>query len=150
MDPAAFRVAVGMSEREVRERFTAAGVELQAGEEPGELVGNYEDGKTVTIHFRDGRVDSLRFELVDFLPLMTKHWEDVSARLKKKLGAPTTAVPGADVLIWQENRPNVIAALSRRRDDRFGEKGLGFVVIRYFEPPAAAARAAAGDDDGAR
>lgn len=140
MTPAAFRISIGMDEKQVRERFAAASIELRQGEKEGELVADYEDGKTITVHFSDGRLDSVRFELIDFLPVIPQHWKTLSERLRAELGQPDISPAGTDVLIWQDRSPNVIAALSTRRDNDFGKQGLGYAVVRYFEPPPAAAR----------
>ena len=138
MEPAAFRIRIGMSEHEVRQRFSAASIDLVEGEETGELTAEYEDGKTVTLQFERDRLVSARFELIDFLTVIETHWQELSARLQKRLGPPTLAPDGLHVLIWQEQNPQVMAALSRRRDDGFGKQGLGFAVVRYFEAPPAA------------
>lgn len=139
MEPAAFRLSIGMSEKQARERLHRDGHILVPQEKAGELAIEYDTGRTVTIEFRGGRLASMRFELVDFQPKMRDHWRVLSGKLRRELGAPSLTPPGTDVLIWNERSPQAMAALSMKPDDRFGRQGLGYVVVRYFEPPAAAA-----------
>lgn len=146
MQPAAFRLTVGMPEAEARKRLATDGRVLLPGRSPDEVVVEYQPGKTVTLQFSGRKLVSMRFELVDFLPSMKDYWREVKSNLQVRLGVPQVAPKGTDVMIWTDRNPQVMAALSMKKDDQFGRQGLGFIVIRHFAPPAAVTRGAAGSD----
>lgn len=143
MHPSAFRIALGMTHREAMERLRHDGRACSPGKFAGEVVVEYQAGRNLTLQFRKGRLVSMRFELVDFLPAMKGHWSSLQANLRRRLGEPSLTPEGIEVLVWNSGSPHAMAALSTLRDDEFGKQGLGFVVVRYFEPPAAAAAATA-------
>lgn len=139
MQPAALGLETGMSTADVMARLEAEGLTVTEGKVAGEQIVEYAAGRTITLQFRQQRLVSLRFELVDFLPMMRKHWTQLQEELSERIGEPDAAPPGLEVRIWTSKSPNVMAALSMLQDDEFGKQGLGYAVVRYFEPPAAAA-----------
>jgi hypothetical protein len=135
MEPAAFRLEIGMARAEAERRLEESGLDTAPGKYPRQLVVRYDENKTVTLGFVDDRVQSVRFEFVDFIPgVKTAHAERVEA-LKEALGETGTEVSGG-VLLFDDRMPNIMVVLSTRPDDSFGRQGLGFLSVRYYDPAA--------------
>lgn len=135
MEPEAFRLRIGMTRSEASETLRSSGLKTAEGK-AGDLIVEYDDTRTVTLAFQSGRLSSVRFELVDFVPAVSKAFHEQKATLKKRFGPPT--VKASDkTLIYDRTKPNVFAVLSTDPSTEFGKRGLGFLVVRYFEPPPA-------------
>jgi hypothetical protein len=133
MEPAAFRVALGDSRAKVERHFRAKVWELTEGDEPGDLVHDYGEGRTIVMQFEGDTLVSIRFELVQFLPGIAENWKSVIARLEKKLGAPRIDSP--ILAIHQQEHFTVHAVLSSDPASSLGRQGLGRIIVRYFVPP---------------
>lgn len=135
MEPAAFRLEIGMARAEVERRLEESGLTTVPGKYARQLIVHYEEKKTVTLGFVDDRLQSVRFEYVDFIPgVREAHAERVEA-LKAAHGESGKAVNGG-ILLFDKQMPNIMLVLSTRPDDGFGKQGLGFLSVRYYDPSA--------------
>lgn len=137
MEPSAFHLHLGMTRARVTAQLKTDGWTASPGNEPHHLVVRYDDGKTVTLVFRDDRLDSARFELVGFIPTVRSAYRELEELLEKKRGPPTRQVNNPTLLSWEDKAPNVVVVLSTSRETSYGRQGLGLLVVRYFVPPPA-------------
>lgn len=138
MSPESFQLKIGMRRSEAEQRLTENRWKLKKGKVADEVVVEIESNRTITLQFREGKLDSVRFEYVAFLPDVKAAFEDRERALKQELGAPRRAESKAKVLIYEKTNPNVHVVLSTDSTTSYGKQGLGFLVVRYFRPPAAA------------
>lgn len=132
MSPESFHLSVGMMKTAALERLQSDGWKVETGKEKEQCIVHYTDSKSVTLAFQDGRVESIRFEFVDFLPQVKKAFGEQREILAEKFGKPRT--PKDSILIYDETNPNVMVVLSTDHNSKFGKQGLGFLVVRYFAP----------------
>lgn len=134
MDPAAFQLRVGMSEADATAALRQHGWKTERGKAAGETIVSYEQGRTLTIVAERGKVRSIRFELVGFVPDVQQAFQERQKTLRRELGQPSEHAKGS-TLIWEKSAPNVIAVVSTDRTTSYGRQGLGVFVVRYFDPP---------------
>ena len=132
MEPAAFHLKVGMSRGDAVERLRVGGLATKPGKRGDELFVEFDQGKTLTLSFRRGNVSSIRFELVAFPNEIREAFVEKKKALREQLGPP---VERGTTLIYDQTKPNVMAVMSIDPKSSFGRQGLGFFVVRYFEPP---------------
>ena len=135
MQPASFRLQLGMTEKAALERARTLGLEEAPSKEKGVKAFAYGDQRTVVMKFERGKLLSIRFELVDFLPGVRKAFEEQQKLLSARLGPPSQKV-GETVVIYDKTRPNVFVVANIDPASDAGKQGLGMLVVRYFEPAA--------------
>jgi hypothetical protein len=119
----------------VEKTIEESGWDSTPGKYPRQLVIRYSENKTLTLGFVDDRLQSLRFEFVDFIPIVkTAHAERLET-LKASLDEAGREV-GEGILLFDKQLPNVMMVISTRPDDSFGRQGLGFLSVRYYDPSA--------------
>jgi len=148
MTPESFHLSLGMKRSAVVKRLQNDGWKLEKGKIESHLVIPYENGKTVTLGFEKDRLRSIRFELVDFLPAVKAGFREQKQTLNQKRGSPGPA-SNDTVLIYEEKKPNVHVVVVADTRTAFGKQGVGFLVVRYFEPAARTPGPAAGRANGA-
>ena len=134
MRPDAFRIAIGMDQGEAEARLDGSGWKIREGNEPGHLILDYDENRSLTLVIQDGVVESARFELVDFIPKLQKAFDEQRTTLAERFGEPDQS--GGGLLIYDQVSPNVYVVLSTRPDSSFGRQGIGFLAVRYFDPPS--------------
>jgi hypothetical protein len=134
MEPAAFRLTVGMTRAAAVERLHADGWKTKPGKAGNDLLVEFDEGRTLTLAFRGDRLVSIRFELIGFAPEVRRAFGEMRKTLSAQLGPP---MERGTTLIYDKSTPNVMAVLSTDPKTSFGKQGLGFFVVRYFEPPPA-------------
>ncbi|MBI2215029.1 MAG: hypothetical protein HYU52_15380 [Acidobacteria bacterium] len=137
MDPDRIGLCIGMLRGDVEAAVERAGLDVEAGKYPRQLVVHYGDTKTITLQFVDDKLQSVRFELVDFIPSVRRAFEERVGVIEKTLGYEP-AKPKGDLAVVTFNResPNVMVVVSTTPNDTFGKQGLGFLAIRWFDPAA--------------
>lgn len=135
MDPAAFHLQLNMRRADVTTRLESRGWKVVKGKDKSHLVIHYDEKKTVTLGFFNGRLHSMRFELVDFAPEIRAAFSEREEALKKKLGTPSKQV-AQTMLVYEKTKPNVFVVMSVDAKTDYGRQGLGFLVVRYFDPAA--------------
>lgn len=136
MSPESFHLSIGMKRSDAEATLAEHRWKLKEGKQ-GDVVVEIESNKTMTIGFRAGKVDSIRFEYVAFFQDVKSAYADRENALRKSHGPPKRAGASAKVLIYDRTSPNVHVVLSTDRSTSYGKQGLGFLVVRYFAPPAA-------------
>jgi len=136
MRPEAFRLSVGMKRDQALQRLRERGLESKKGKIVGEVVVPYDEGKTVTLQFRAARLQSLRFELVGFIPKIRQGFREEIELLEKKEGRKRSASTSKSIVIFEERAPHIMVVTSTEAPTGFGKQGIAYLVVRYFEPPS--------------
>jgi hypothetical protein len=131
MRPESFHLAIGMSRAETLEKLEAW--KPKKGDDANEMVIDYADDKEVTLQFHRDRLRSIRFLLYAFLPDSHTAFDEEKAFLRETLGAPKR-VKSKSVLLYNSTLPNVMVVLSADPKSENGSKGLGILVVRYYDP----------------
>ena len=132
MQPDAFRLTLDMKRSVATKMLEDSGWVTRPGKEPGHLIVDYDENRTITLSFANGRLESIRFELVDFIPRLQTAFEEQRRSLEERLGKPDRTKE--DILMYERTEPNVIVVKSTKSDSSFGKQGLGFLTVRYFAP----------------
>jgi hypothetical protein len=137
MDPAALGLCIGMTRGDVENAVDRARLQHEPGKYPRQIVVRYSETKNIMLQFVDDRLQSARYELVDFIPAVRKAYGDRVAAIEKSVGYEAARQKGdRAVLLYNKATPNVMVVLSTVPDDDFGKQGLGFLAIRWFDPSA--------------
>jgi hypothetical protein len=137
MSPERLGLCIGMARPDVEAAVERAGLRAEPGKYSRQLVVHYAETKTVTMQFVDDRLQSIRFELVDFIPTVRGAYKDRVAAIEKELGYEAAKQKGDRVVVtYKRESPNIMVVLSTVPDDAFGRQGLGFLAIRWFDPEA--------------
>lgn len=137
MSPTWLGVSIGMPRADVEAAIGRAGLKAEPGKYSRQLVVRYAETKTVTMQFVDDHLQSIRFELVDFIPVVRSAYESRLATIEKDAGhAPPKQSGERAVVLFNRANPNIMVVLSTVPNDDFGKQGLGFLAIRWFDPEA--------------
>jgi hypothetical protein len=134
MSPEAFHLAVGMQRSKTVEVLEGGGWKPRAGNAPNHLIVEYGDRRSITLEFERDHLRSIRFELFDFIPVVTRAFAEEKAALEDRFGPARSKA--ASVLLYEKRRPNIMVVMSTDVRTTAGRQGLGFLTVRYFEPPA--------------
>jgi hypothetical protein len=133
MTPDAFHLAMGMKKPAVIQRLKGDGWAVDTVKN-GDLQIKYDEKRTITMTFQKERLHSLRFELVDFLPEVKQAFGEREQFLIKHYGKPRKKAGDTTLLEFNHVMPNIHLVVSTDRTSSFGVQGLGFLVVRYFDP----------------
>jgi len=133
MRPESFHLKVGMNRAAAVKALESNGWKTKHGDGENQLVVDYADDKSITLHFRRDRLDSIRFELFTILQDAPVAFEEERAYLHESLGKPRMA--SKKILIYDHTLPNVMAVLSADPKSEQAQKGgVGMVIVRYYDP----------------
>ncbi|HEX7151140.1 MAG TPA: hypothetical protein VF618_06600 [Thermoanaerobaculia bacterium] len=132
MRPESFRLTIGMSRADAVRTLSDGGWQVKQGKKADEMLVDYTDERALTLEFQKERLKSVRFELFSFLPEVRKAFAEEKQFLTKTLGQPKKGTKS--VLIYDDRLPNVIVVLSDDPKSENGQKGVGFMAVRYFDP----------------
>jgi hypothetical protein len=135
MDPARLGLSIGMRRDLALHELERRGYDPETGKEPAHRIVKLDDKRTVTLVFEDETLQSIRFELVGFIPEIRKAFGEAKGTLAKKQGKPSREVANPPVLQYDAASPRIYVVAAVDRSTSFGKQGLGFLVIRYFEAP---------------
>jgi hypothetical protein len=130
MRPESFHLAIGMSRMQVADAMHAW--ELKPGANANELVVDYGGDKSLTLEFRNARLRSIRFELFTLLPQIRTAFNETREHLRTTRGAPRKAT--SSILIYDNVLPNVMVVVNDDPKTENGQKGLGLLAVRYYDP----------------
>jgi hypothetical protein len=137
MSPESLGLCIDMPRADVEATIMRAGLKSAPGRYPRQLIVQYSDTKTIMLQFVDERLQSARFELVDFIPAVRTAFEERVTAIEEDLGYEGARQKGdRAVLLYNRESPNVMVVLSTVPNDDFGRQGLGFLAIRWFDPSA--------------
>ncbi len=134
MRPESFHLVVGMSRREAVKTLTERGWKMKKGNDAEHLVIDYDDDKAVTLQFHRNRLRSIRFELFVFLPDAHMAFAEEKSFLQEAFGEPKKTIKSSSVLLYDGILPNIMVVLAADPNSANGQKGLGILVVRYFDP----------------
>jgi len=134
MSPEAFHLAVGMRRSRAVAVLEGGGWKPHVGKVPNHLIVEYDQSRSITLEFAGDHLRSIRFELFDFIPAVKSAFAEETAELKSRFG-PARA-KAATILLYEQRRPNIMVVMSTDARTTAGKQGLGFLTVRYFEPPA--------------
>jgi hypothetical protein len=133
MNPEVFKLSIGMSRMQALGELKAAGFEAKPGKNKDEMFVDYSDEQTLTLHFRNARLASVRFELFTYLPDVRRAFDEAKADLLRRHGQPRK-LSSKSIVVYDSEVPNVMLVLSADPNSAHGKKGLGFVAVRYYDP----------------
>ncbi len=134
MRPESFHLIIGMRRDEVVKTLSERGWRTKKGDDDDHLVVDYADDKAVTLQFHRDRLRSIRFELFAFLPDAHTAFDEERAFLRDSLGEPKKSIKSSSVLLYDGTLPNVMVVLSADPRSANGQRGLGVLVVRYYDP----------------
>jgi hypothetical protein len=136
MRPESFHLAIGMSRSDTVQTLERGGWKPQKGDDFSHLIVDYSSTQSLTLEFHRNRLRSIRFELYTELHQIAGAFEEEKAYLRKTFGKPK-AVKSKSVLIYESTLPNVMAVVNDDPKSLNGKKGLGVLVVRYYDPAPA-------------
>jgi len=135
MRPESFHLAIGMSRAEAMKALESNGWTLKRGADDEHYVVDYADDKSLTLHFNRERLHSVRFELFVIVGQAHDAFAEEKSFLHERLGKPRVA---SKALVVYDNRlPNVMVVLNDDPKSAAGQKGVGMLVVRYYDPAPA-------------
>lgn len=134
MRPESFHLVVGMSRREAVKSLADRGWKTKKGDDPNHLIVDYADDKAVTLQFHRNRLRSIRFELFVFLPDAHTAFAEEKSFLQETFGEPKKSIKSSSIVLYDGILPNIMVVLSADPKSTNGQKGLGILVVRYFDP----------------
>jgi predicted amidohydrolase YtcJ len=131
MRPESFHLTIGMNRAAAVKALESNGWKTKKGD-AGQLVVDYADDKSLTLQFAGERLTSIRFELFTILQEAPKAFEEERVFLRQSLGKPRQGTK--KILIYDHKLPNVMAVLSADPKSEQAQKGVGMLVVRYYDP----------------
>ncbi|HEV2722315.1 MAG TPA: hypothetical protein VG323_20010 [Thermoanaerobaculia bacterium] len=135
MQPAAFHLAIGMPRAEAVKALESNGWKLKRGDDDEHYVVDYADDKSLTLHFSRDRLHSVRFELYAIVGRTRDAFAEEKSFLRGTLGKPRVASKA--LLVYDNRLPNVVVVLNDDPKSASGQKGVGVLVVRYYDPAPA-------------
>jgi hypothetical protein len=136
MRPESFRLIIGMTREEAMTVLKTSSWEIQKGEDPDKVVVEYDGNKAMTLEFQRDRLRGIRFELFGLIPDIHAAFAEERAFLKEKLGEPKRQIRSKQIVLYDSILPNVMMVASTDPQSENGRKGIGLLVVRYFDPLA--------------
>ena len=132
MRPESFHLAIGMSRAAAVKELETAGWKLKRGDDDEHWVVDYAEDKSLTLHFDRERLHSVRFELFAIVGRARDAFAEEKAFLHESLGKPR--VSSKALVIYDNRLPNVMEVLNDDPKSAAGQKGIGMLVVRYYDP----------------
>jgi hypothetical protein len=132
MRPESFHLTIGMNRAAAVKALESNGWKTKRGDGPGQLVVDYADDKSLTLEFYGERLKSIRFELFTILQDAPKAFEEERAFLRESLGRPRKN--SNKIILYDQTLPNIMAVLSADPKSEQAQKGVGMMVVRYYDP----------------
>jgi hypothetical protein len=133
MRPESFHLVIGLSRAETLKRLGEGGWKTKPGKNARELVVDYTDADSFTLQFRKDRLKAVRFEHFAFLQDARAAFYEETAYLHEAFGTPKK-MKVKTIVVYDRILPNVMVVLSADPNSENGKKGLGLLVVRYFDP----------------
>jgi hypothetical protein len=132
MRPESFHLAIGMSRAAAVNELESRGWKLKRGDDDEHWVVDYAHDKSMTLHFNRGRLHSVRFELFAIVGQAHDAFAEERAFLRESLGKPR--VSSKELVVYDDRLPNVMVVLTDDPKSESGRKGVGMLVVRYYDP----------------
>ena len=132
MRPDLFHLLVGMPRADVVKTLTENGWKVKPGDDKNHLVIDYSDDKSLTLAFHKDRLNAISFELFALVPEANLAFAEQKSVLREKFGQPRKELPS--IVLYDNLLPNVMVVLSADPKSEHGRRGLGMLVVRYYDP----------------
>ena len=132
MRPELFHLVVGMPRAEAVKALEDSGWKTKKGEDDEHVVVDYSDDKSLTLQFRRDRLNAISFELFALIPEAQLAFTEQKNVLRERLGEPRKTLPS--IVIYDDRLPNVMVILNADPKSEHGRRGLGMLVVRYYDP----------------
>lgn len=132
MRPDLFHLVVGMPRTEAVKTLEANGWKVKPGDDKDHLVVDYADDKSLTLQFRRDRLNAVNFEYFALVPEAQSAFTEQKDVLKERYGEPRKTLPS--IVLYDDRLPNVMLILSADPKSEHGRRGLGMLVVRYYDP----------------
>ena len=130
-----FHLAIGMSRAEAVKTLESNGWKLKRGDDDAHWVVDYADDKSLTLQFNRERLHSVRFELFAIVGRARDAFAEETSFLRETFGKPRVATKS--VVVYDNRLPNVMVVLNDDQKSALGQKGVGMLVVRYYDPAPA-------------
>ncbi len=128
MRPESFHLAIGMPRAEALKAVDS----YKPKTTDDEASFDYTESRGVTLQFRRDRLHAVRFEYFAFLQQVRLAFDDEKSYLHNAYGAARKSTPS--LVLYDDRLPNVMAVLSADPKSDQGQKGIGMLVVRYYDP----------------
>ena len=132
MRPESFHLTIGMNRAAAVKALESNGWKLKHGADDEHFVVDYADDKSLTLHFNRERLHSVRFELFVFVGQARDAFAEEKSFLHEALRKPRKA--SKSLLVYDNHLPNVMVVLNDDPKSDSGRKGVGMLVVRYYDP----------------
>src|SRR5436309_3545636 len=132
MRPESFHLIIGMPRADALRTLQSDGWKAKEGADAKHVEVDYDADKSFTLAFERGRLASVRFELYVILHDARSAFAEETAYLRSAFGEPKKK--SKSVVVYDNKLPNVMAVLSNDPKSQQGQKGVGMVVVRYYDP----------------
>lgn len=132
MRPQSFHLVIGMPRQEALRALESNGWKAKSDDAQHAVV-DYAEDKTITLAFERDRLQSVRFELFTILHDAKAAFETETAYLRATFGEPKK-LKSKSIVLYDNALPNIMAVLSNDPKSEQGQKGIGLVVVRYYDP----------------
>ena len=132
MRPQSFHLVIGMLREEAMTALTSSGWKTK-NDDANHVVVDYADDKSLTLAFERGRLRSVRFELFTILHDAKPAFDAETAYLRATFGEPKK-LKSKSIVLYDNALPNIMAVLQNDPKSEQGQKGVGLVVVRYYDP----------------
>ena len=134
MFPQSFRLTIGMTRADAVKTLEESGWTVKRGQRESELVIDYSEEKSLTLAFQRDRLRSVRFELFALIPNVRAAFAEHKALLRKEYGEPRKVTRSDTVVVYDNRLPNIMVVLSADPKSEYGQKGVGYLAVRYYNP----------------
>jgi hypothetical protein len=134
MRPDAFHLAIGMSRSATMKQLDVDGWKVKPGKDASHVVVDYSDERAMTLGFERERLSSIRFELFELLPKIHGAFAEEKVFLREKYGEPKRSIRSKSIVLYDHTLPNVMVVMTDDPKSENGQKGLGLLVVRYYDP----------------
>lgn len=132
MRPDSFHLVVGMKRAEAVKTLAEGGWKVKPGDDRNHVFFDYADDKSVTLQFNRGRLHAVNFELFALVPDSQSAFAEQKTMLLERYGKPRKTAPS--IVLYDDRLPNVMVVLSADPKSEHGRRGLGMLVVRYYDP----------------
>jgi len=131
MRPESFHLFIGMRRAVVLETLKDFGWKAEK-DKRGDLFVDYTDERSFTLHFDHDRLHSIRFELYTIVGQARQAFDEQRSFLHATFGKPKKA--SKKIVFYNNRLPNVMMVLNDDPKSDIGKKGVGLLVVRYYDP----------------
>jgi hypothetical protein len=132
MRPDSFHLVIGMPRAEAVKTLEDGGWKVKRGDDKNHVFIDYADDKSLTLQFNRGRLHAISFELFALVPEAQSAFAEQRDVLRGRFGRPRKTAPA--IVLYDDRLPNVMVVLSADPKSEHGRRGLGMLVVRYYDP----------------